>query len=255
MSKTGSLEGFQRNSMTASNESFLAEIYGDGATIDEFAASLPEGARIYDAGAGLSTFGTEVAQRNRGIHWTNADINYGRSDHVSHPLVRAAIDAAPPNVRYVQSDVLQLPGDESGSYHRVYSYNLVTHLTRIDRGLGRQAIWGMVGLLDPNTDSRLHIGPTNAKMASNERWAATTLTPNATEEDVEGALDLLTSSRAANVYYRASYRSGVGIYPASRFSPEAKGGVVLSDNGGETYHRLLSKEGAKLGGRLVLGLF
>lgn len=76
------------------------------------------------------------------------------------------------------------------------SYNLVSHIIRIDRDLGRQALTGMGELLAEGGE--LVVGPTNAKMASNERWKTMSLSSDATFGDIAAAQRLLTSS---NIYY------------------------------------------------------
>lgn len=246
------LERFEQSPLTASSGEFLAGVYGDGATIDAFADSLPENARVIDVGAGLSTFGAEVAARRDDVQWTNYDINYNRTGHVSYEAVRRAVEAAPQNLRFVTGNVLTIPDDMRHAYDRAYSYNLVTHLLRIRRSLGGQALENIVGLLDEHGESK--IGPTNAKMATSERWGAATLPADASEAQITAVRQQLTSPHLANWYYRASLSSGVGVYPSGRFAP-GESGLVLSDDGGETHHKLLSKRGLALTGRLASGLF
>lgn len=246
------LERFEQGPMTASSADFLAQTYGNGSTIDEFASSLPENARIIDVGAGLSGFGAAVATRRADIRWTNLDYNY-KPGVAQSELLNEARWAAPNNLDFVRGDILDLSPEQSGRYDRAYSYNVLTHLMRIDRKLGRQALSGLVTLL--NVEGELMVGPTNSKMATDERWKATTLPAGATTEEIESTQKLLTSPRITNIYYNASQASGVGIYPAKRFGPATRGKVVLSDDGGQSQYEVFSKRGLLLGSRLAAGLF
>jgi ubiquinone/menaquinone biosynthesis C-methylase UbiE len=245
------LDNFERNLATASSANYLAELYGQGAGIDDFAAALPLDARVADIGAGLSDFGHQVAARRPDVTWTNVDVNYdeGRA-HPQAELIARAKATAPRNLSFVAASVFELPV-ERGSQDRVYSYNLVTHLQRIDRNLGRQALTGMVDLLGDG--GQLMVGPTNAKMATSERWNTTTLPANATDEEITQAQKLITTSRLAGLYYNAADASGVSLFPARRFN--AQGRIVVSDDGGQTVHGLASRRGATMAARLTLGLF
>ena len=186
------LENFEQSLSTASSADYLAELYGQGSGIDEFAMALPQNARIADVGAGLSDFGYQVAARRPDISWTNVDIHYEASRaHPQHDLIERAKAIAPQNLSFVTASALELP-DELYAQDKVYSYNLVTHLQRIDRNLGRQALTGMVDLL--NDGGQLMVGPTNAKMASSERWNVTTLPADASSEEITLAQELLTTS-------------------------------------------------------------
>ena len=238
--------------MTASSADFLSATYGGGMSIDAFAESLPLNATVVDVGAGLSNLGSEVAARRDDISWTNYDYNYGVPDGVNS-LLDEVKSNAPRNVAYVTGDALDFPTYMTGSYDRVYSYNLVSHLLRIKQALGDKALQGMVELL--TQDGELHVGPTNAKMATDSRWKTTQLHANASEAEFAEAEKLLTSPRLASMYYYASLSSGVGVYPAKRFSQEISGKLVLSDDGGQTIHKLLSPRGVALTTRLVSGLF
>lgn len=245
------LENFEQSLSTASSANYLAELYGQGSEIDEFARALPQNARIADVGAGLSDFGHQVTMRRPDISWTNIDIHYEDSrDHPQQELIEQAKTTAPKNLGFVTASVLELPA-ELYNQDRVYSYNLVTHLQRIDHNLGRQALTGMVDML--NDGGQLMVGPTNAKMATSERWNATTLPANATAEEIADAQKLLTTSRLASLYYNAADASGVSLFPARRFN--AQGGIVVSDDGGQTLYGLASKRGATMTARLALGLF
>jgi hypothetical protein len=247
------LARFQQAQMTASSGEFLAGIYANGATLADFAESLPANARIVDVGAGLSTLGAEVTAIRDDIEWTNFDINY-RPDHPSYKVVDEAAALAAPNLIFRQGDILDLPADMLHSYDVACSYNLVTHYYRLKRSLGNRALMNVVTLA-ANRESKVIIGPTNGKMVTNKRWNAVTLDARATSEEIKEAQRLLTSPRAANVYYNASQASGIGVYPGARFSPPAKDRLVLSDDGGQTHHRILSKEGLALTARLVGGFF
>lgn len=245
------LDNFEQSLSTASSADYLAELYGQGSGIDEFAMALPQNAHIADVGAGLSDFGHQIAVRRPDISWANVDIHYEDSRyHPQHELIEQAKATAPQNLSFVTASVLEMPDGLHGQ-DRVYSYNLVTHLQRIDRNLGRQALTGMLDLL--NDGGRLMVGPTNAKMATSERWNATALSSNATAEEIREAQELLTTSRLASLYYNAADASGVSLFPARRFN--AQGRIVVSDDGGQTVHGLMSRRGVSMTARLALGLF
>lgn len=244
------LDNFEQNPITASSADYLAGLYGHGTDIDEFAGALPRGARIADIGAGLSDFGHQVAVRRPDISWVNVDINYDANRrHPQREQIVQAQAAAPKNLEFVAASVLALPAELHGQ-DGVYSYNLVPHLLRIDRELGNQALTGMVELL--NNEGQLMVGPTNAKMATSERWNVTALPADATSEEIAHALELLATSRSARLYYNAADASGVSLFPARRF--DAQGRIVVSDDGGQTVHSLASKQGVTMAARLALGL-
>lgn len=237
--------------MTASSADYLAGLYGQGASIDEFARSLPQDARVADIGAGLSDFGHQVATLRPDVSWTNVDLNYAEDrHHPQHELFRKAQDKAPENLHAVAASALALPAELRGQ-DIVCSYNLLTHFRRINFNLGHQALTSMVELL--NDEGQLMVGPTNAKMATSERWNVTALSAGATPEEIAHALKLLTASRPARLYYNAADASGVSLFPARRFGDQGR--LVVSDDGGQTRHTLASKQGVTMVARLALGLF
>lgn len=245
------LDNFEQNPITASSAGYLAELYGQGRSIDEFAEALPDNARIADIGAGLSDFGHQVAALRPDVLWTNVDVNYDECRrHPQFEQIAEAQKEAPKNLKFVAASVLELPAELRGQ-DGVYSYNLVTHLQRIDRNLGRRALTGMVELL--NDEGQLMVGPTNAKMATSERWNVTALPAGATPEEITRAQELLTTSRLASLYYNAADASGVSLFPARRFGDQ--GGLIVSDDGGQTRHSLASAQGVTMAARLALGLF
>lgn len=244
------LQLFMESPMTASSVEFLAEMSGEGASVEEFAGRFPENARVIDVGAGLSNFGSHIAKLRHDIRWTNLDPHYENPGPQAN-LLASAKDNAPENVEFLAGNVFELDPSLLGQYDRVFSYNMISHMLRFDRNLGRTAINSMLGLLKP--DGQLSVGPTNGKMATADRWKTVTLPANATEEDIAKAEKLLTSPRLAGRYYDASLVSGVGAYPKKRFNPDAGKGIVLSDDGGQTTHSLLSPRGLQLAARLAAG--
>ncbi len=111
----------------------LARLHGY-ADLGDMVSSLPEKAKVLDAGAGLSTLGHEVTTARPDVDWTNLDASYAKSS----PIRTQAEQDAPPNLHIVQGDVRSLvrrhvlgKGFAPDTFDEVVSHFLVPHL--VDR--------------------------------------------------------------------------------------------------------------------------
>lgn len=225
----------------------LARVYGNGTSPSQFAANLPSDAQVIDFGAGRSNFGSEIACRRTDITWVNMDIRYNNSRRL-----KSLRDGAPENVKFAYGDVLTPVGRmDRGKYDRAYSFDLVPPLLRVERGLGERAVHAMLQQLKPN--GTLSLGPTNAEQGVSERWRSTHLSANATDQEIDDALDALTGPKINPALFEAMALSGVNIEPRDQFEPGKKGRVI-SNIGSEGHYPLLSPRGILLAGKLATGL-
>lgn len=243
------LANFERYPMTASSPDFLAAVFGGG-TIEEFGISLPENAKVVDVGAGLSTFGATIASMRPDIRWTNLDINYDRA-HVSNSACKTLVNQAPGNVRYVAGNIVGLPEILDEHYDRAFSYNLVPHMLRVDQLAGRLALHNIVRLVGP--EGIAVVGPGSAKTTDISKRRVYRLSAGTRTSEIDDVVRSLTSSKLANTYHKAVWASGVAAYPGDRFDVDETARVVLSDDGGQTQYKLLSRNGLALSSRLVAG--
>lgn len=239
--------------MTASAAGYLAEVFGgEGTTIDEFAGSLPPAAKVLDIGAGRSDLGLAVALRREDVDWVNLDVQYG-SDEKRGPLEAAAEEAGVQNLRFVPGSVLALPDYLRGWADNTYVFNLVSHLLHIRRDIGHRAVVGSLDTLD--VGGELSMGPIfrhdhDLGVSMN----AVRLGSGSAGREIETALDAMTIPRLKGLVLDATNASGVSIFDARRFDPEATGHLFF-DHHDETCHPPLSLEGAKLAVRLMAGFF
>lgn len=235
--------------MTGSDANYLAGLYGEGTSLQEFADLLPRGARIIDIASGLSNFGLALATLRSDISVVNLDIQYDKSEEVERLR-----QSAPTNVEYLAGDALNLPENLMGQFDYAFSYNFLSHVLRADKVAGRLAIEGALGLLKPN--GSLFVGPTNAKAATKKRWDAHVIHKGGPDsavpvkaEDVSTAVGLLSTPGWLRPVYDAMMNTGIGVYPRQRFQPDHKG-IVLSRDGGNTLVSLASPKGLAMALRL-----
>jgi len=255
------LERFEQGRMTASDPDYLAALYsrGEFTTAEDYAESLPQDAVFVDIGSGLSLLGSRIATARPDIQVKLVDLNYDHPHPTQAEQVTAFRAAQPSNVEIITADALALPESIRQRLQGadvVASYNLITHFLRVRQALGDQALRAVASLARPN--GKLIVGPTNARMGSDERWGVAHVqagTDGISESDLQLASAQLQSPRLANVYYRGATWSGIGLYNTNRFGSGRHDRLpAISDNSGETYHRLYSWRGAWLASRLLLGV-
>jgi SAM-dependent methyltransferase len=119
----------------------------------EVADMLPEGAHVADAGAGASAFGNAVARLREDITWTNIDASYSWE-----PIRERLAAHAPPNLRFLAADLVELPiPEEAEKYDFVFSYHVFPHIIMENRASGLVAIRNVLQLA--RAGGRLAIGP------------------------------------------------------------------------------------------------
>jgi ubiquinone/menaquinone biosynthesis C-methylase UbiE len=102
----------------------IAEMHGYK-DVNEFAASLPEGASVLDVGSGDSTFGRTVAELRPDVSWTNFDYSYRDEEALAK-----ISEGAPENIRYVSGDATKLLElYEPETFDAVFSYWMMPHLS------------------------------------------------------------------------------------------------------------------------------
>jgi hypothetical protein len=236
--------------MSGSSAAYLAEAYaGAGTSIDEFAGLFPGGSYIIDYGAGRSDLGAAVAVRRPDVTWVNYDIRYRETE-----TLLSVSAGAPANLEFRPGNAAELDESMEGQFDHAFSYNLIGHMVRVHRSLGRCSVVNMIDSL--NETGRLSLGPVKQTPAVEHLYTNGTLHigPETDDATIEDVLDAFTKPWLADKLYDAMDASEACVFPAGRFEAGARG-LVLSDDGGETYHRILSPGGLKLAGRLAAGLF
>lgn len=124
-------------------------------SVARFAESLPEGALVADIGAGLSTFGQEVASMRADIHWINVDPCY-----LDKKIARWLPENLPPNLELLTDNITLESDTLSGLNAKmdfVFSYWLIPHLSLEDDTAARTAIKNMTTLL--KREGKMAVGP------------------------------------------------------------------------------------------------
>jgi Methyltransferase domain len=116
----------------------LAQLHGFE-SLDAFVDSLPQDARVLDIGAGVSTFGRDVAKERPDITWVNFDFSYLEE----RVMQRVTQDPnTPPNLLHIAGDAKNIDGIpelEPESFDAVLSYWLLPHIS-LDGKEGAAAI-------------------------------------------------------------------------------------------------------------------
>lgn len=153
---TENLTIYEKAVTTERNAELIARMHGFE-SVAQLAESLPQGARVLDAGAGASPFGKEVAALRPDITWTNYDYSY------NDPAILDDVSRdAPDNVQYVPGDATRLGSDyESETFDAVFSYWLVPHLSLDGPGPATAAAKGLFVVTKPK--GYISIGPKTSK--------------------------------------------------------------------------------------------
>lgn len=138
--------------VTARSADRLAELYGFPG-IDELAADLPDSADVLDAGGGMSSFVQEIGIRRPDVRAVSVDACYDNSEVLGRLQA-----AAPANVEYVSGDLTRLETlFAPNSFHRVFSYWVLPHLSLYDRSPAlhmARGLWNVQRLDEP-----ISVGP------------------------------------------------------------------------------------------------
>ncbi len=144
-------------SVTGRSAEKLSRHYGYE-TLENFAGSIPENAKVIDVAAGRSNLGLSVAAIRDDIKWIDLDIRKGWLNFAKRKQRKGT-----PNYQFIRGDVLNLPF-ASNSVDLIYTSWLLPHIEMDSTELAISAVHSMSRLLKESGTLHACRGFTHAKV-------------------------------------------------------------------------------------------